>query len=671
MILRALAVLVSLALWVLAPAALAQAPSWQPAPDAWADDDEDDEEPFQADLDRQRHVQAEKAEVEGDLALVLDSRYRFCHDLESRVLEGDAALCDLKAIAKPRCPGFAEACEKPFVESLSQRRRAERKESPKLELPKLSAGLGVVAKVLFWGMLLLLLVFLVWAIVKGARSREAASVSEADEPLADDPEEAASAARRRRVETDVERLLRRAHAEAAQGRFEQALADAYAALLRHLEGNGYIDMHPSRTNGEYARGLREHPALRAAVEHSAREIEAVQFGARAPSAERFRAVVERVTAVVGRGAALVLALVLALSTTACDELTRGPAPGPGDEAGGFSLLARLLAQRGAVVKHHEGEGSLDLEAGLGVVVVHGQADLPAAEWTRLREFVDEGGTLIIALDTDQSFTSEVTRGPSARCESLRAAPAYFDYQGLILTAPGPGWLMAPNDHWPVLQCAAKDGTVWSHVVASTVGEGSVVILPGSGLLTNASMVSGDHAFVLLELLFGQPASVLFVDAEEQVGEDSPLMAVAQGRLGPILLQLFALMALFYWLRGKHFGRPRALEVTRRRAFSEHVEALGTQYHKAGASRLALGMYAGWAIERLRERVLPGKGGSLSALAQAVAARSGRAEGDVLRVLVEGDSAHKALTAPGEPVEDHRIMRELDGLLSEVGGSVGR
>ncbi len=642
--------------------ALAQASPWP-----------DDDTLYEVDRARQREIQAQKAELEGDLATVLDSRYRFCHDLESRVLEGDAALCDLKAIAKARCPGFAAACEQPFVESHSQRRRrAERAEESKLKLPPLSAGFGAVAKALFWGMLLMLLLLLVWAIIRGARAREEPAAGDLDEPQADDVETAAGAARRRRVETDVERLLRRAHAEAAAGRFEQALADAYAALLRYVEGHGYIDMHPSLTNGEYVRGLREHPELRAAVEQSARELEAVQFGARAPSAERFRAVVERVTRVVGRGAALALALCLALSTAACDQLSQGGAPGPGDEAGGFSLLARLLAQRGAVVEHHEGEQSLNLSEGLDVVLVHGQVDLPEAEWERLRAWADDGGILIIALNArTQGFAPEVSQGAPMRCDTLQVAPAYVDYHGLALAAPGDGWLQGPEHYWPVLQCVAKDGSSWPQVIAGSVGSGSVVILPGSAMLTNASMVSGDHAFVVMELLFGQPASVLFVNAEEQVGEDSPVMAVAQGRLGPILLQLFGLMALFYWLRGKHFGRPRAPELTRRRAFSEHVEALGTQYHKAGASRLALGMYAGWAIERLRERVLPGRGGSLSALAQAVAARSERPEGEVLRVLVEGDSAHKALTAPGDRVEDQRIMRELDGLLSEAGGSVGR
>src|SRR5690606_19665749 len=81
------------------------------------------------------------------------------------------------------------------------------------------------------------------------------------------------------VETDVDRLLARAHAAANSGNFEQAMADAYAALLRHLDGNGLIELHHSRTNGEYARHLRTHPELQSALKASAREVESVQFGA--------------------------------------------------------------------------------------------------------------------------------------------------------------------------------------------------------------------------------------------------------------------------------------------------------------------------------------------------------------------------------------------------------
>ena len=41
----------------------------------------------------------------------------------------------------------------------------------------------------------------------------------------------------------------------------------------------------------------------------------------------------------------------------------------------------------------------------------------------------------------------------------------------------------------------------------------------------------------------------------------------------------------------------------------------------------LAAYAGWVLDRLRERLQPGTDGTLHALAHAVAQRTGRAEGE--------------------------------------------
>ena len=72
------------------------------------------------------------------------------------------------------------------------------------------------------------------------------------------PEETA----RREVETDVQRLIARARGHAARGDHARAIDDAYAALLRRLDGDGLIEIHPSRTNGDYVRRLRKRPSMR-------------------------------------------------------------------------------------------------------------------------------------------------------------------------------------------------------------------------------------------------------------------------------------------------------------------------------------------------------------------------------------------------------------------------
>jgi len=77
----------------------------------------------------------------------------------------------------------------------------------------------------------------------------------------------------------------------------------------------------------------------------------------------------------------------------------------------------------------------------------------------------------------------------------------------------------------------------------------------------------------------------------------------------------------------------------------------------------LASYGHYVIERLRERVaLPGDKG-LIALAEAVAVRTGRSPGEVMRLLME--AREDAPSPPGgEEIESHlRSVRELSELLS--------
>src|SRR5439155_10326928 len=89
------------------------------------------------------------------------------------------------------------------------------------------------------------------------------------------------------VESDVERLLSRARRAAAEGRFADGIGDAYAALLRQLEGERLLRIDPWRTYGDYLRDLRPKPDVRTGVGRVIRAVEGVQFGREEPSSERF------------------------------------------------------------------------------------------------------------------------------------------------------------------------------------------------------------------------------------------------------------------------------------------------------------------------------------------------------------------------------------------------
>ena len=101
------------------------------------------------------------------------------------------------------------------------------------------------ARLLFWGLLVVLLAllvhlgFMVWRIYK-------ATVS-----AARTPEPGAAP-----VLLDAHRLLARAEALAAEGRYTDALACRFAALVRELDRRKVLAFHPSKTPAEYVHEAR-------------------------------------------------------------------------------------------------------------------------------------------------------------------------------------------------------------------------------------------------------------------------------------------------------------------------------------------------------------------------------------------------------------------------------
>jgi hypothetical protein len=142
-------------------------------------------------------------------------------------------------------------------------------------------------------------------------------------------------------------------------------------------------------------------------------------------------------------------------------------------------------------------------------------------------------------------------------------------------------------------------------------------------------------------------------------------------MGPFVLQLFLMLGVLALWKGVRFGRRRSPETTSRRAFEQHVRALGLQYQKAGASRLVLGTYAAWAIDRLKERASPGGDAKLSTLAATVAERTGRREADVLRTLVEAHGAKELAHFEAATPEDLTLLGKLHSLVLDLGAAGDR
>jgi hypothetical protein len=118
--------------------------------------------------------------------------------------------------------------------------------------------------------------------------------------------------------------------------------------------------------------------------------------------------------------------------------------------------------------------------------------------------------------------------------------------------------------------------------------------------------------------------------------------------------------------GAIFGVRRDPPEPPRRAFSEHVRAVGRLYARAAASRHALAIYAAWALDRLNTRHRAGAGGGVAQLGGAIAHVTGRPEGHVIRILA---AAAEARDRPQESrrAEDLGVLAALDDIMHETGG----
>lgn len=395
------------------------------------------------------------------------------------------------------------------------------------------------------------------------------------------------------------------------------------------------------------------------------------------------------------------------------------------ELGGLStdpLGARAVVQ---LLRRHEVDAvhrtrTVDqLTTTKGTIVVAGEVSLLDHEWEALLDWADEGHHLVVAVDGPlparlglHAIFSELPLEPRGEIyydeygveqedEPLPVGTLHvsdgFDYEfynPLSLRLPvwrrleTAGGAPIDNGYYVEADDAKSDaaGYSWRKMLeggglayaatttAGPDGEGRVTVFADSLMFTNAGIAVEDNATFVVDLLDGMEGNeddwstnVEFVNSWTGAGAQSPMEAIQNSHLTPLLLQLLASLILFYWWRGAAFGTLRDPPRGNRRSFAEHVEALGLQYAKARASKHALSLYAGFAIERLRERLRPGTGG-IYALAQAAAAQTGRNEGELMTLLVEMHELRDAKSSINDPREHVNLMRKIHDLLKRTGGA---
>lgn len=605
-------------------------------------------------------------------AIFADDAYEFCHEPSYPLTPEEASWCPmLQAEGSPMCPAFPDACKAPRAalrgvpgrlatrEADKDRARGLRSapdESDDFELP----DLGGLAVVLFWVVILGGALALAVAIATNVIRRRAPSepAPTPEPPRADTPEHVVAASA---LPTDIDVLLAAAHQAELHGDFARAIDYGHAALLRRLEHEGVILLHRSRTTGDYLSDLRAHVQWRSRAAPVMRDIDRAQFGARRPDSTATRRLLERIVEIVKGASSAVGLVLLVIVVVACDGLGK-PTYRWDTSPSGCEAAITLLRQHGHTVSWRaadltELEGPTSVDEGPSAIVLLRGAAPTTAEWDALHEWVKyTGGTLVVADD-----------GPWPKwIEAQTVGDPYTpiawerDVEWNVES-----WSLAPGEASLVLHTAfgvSLQRPAGVYVASRIEGQGVIVVLADDHLFTNAALATGTTDVVTL---FEQLDSIELVDGWTGLGADSPMASIEGSHLTAALAQLFLLvLALLAW-RGRAFGRRRDPAPAPSGGFADHARSMGLHYASARASGHAVAMYSAWALEALRQGVLPGTG--LHGLSQGVAQRTGREETDVMRILVEAHSAAATGRTDGTATEDMNLLRELVGLVRECGG----
>jgi hypothetical protein len=430
--------------------------------------------------------------------------------------------------------------------------------------------------------------------------------------------------------TDEEVLLARGDELARAGHFGAALQHYLLASLRALDKRGSVRITRDRTNGEYVRGCTDaqaRPALRDIV----REVDRVQFGGEVATPEGVARASHRALAIV-RALPFVAMLLALACLPGCGTGAHGSTlvPRAGDDPAGGELFRDVLRRQGVEVATLETSlASLALpkpdERVPAVLVDLEHTDLDDDTRDHLVEWVAAGGVLVLAGHPGEwpkpfGAASASSTGPhklTARRLLARSAPDTEGDDDAL--ASGPVYAEATEHGMLVADGALTlgvssegvasfdDGATYAAVLAH--GTGFVLGMAGDELLTNAGLARPGNAAAMVAILSNADRLELRIaDPEDGVSPPStPIAALLRAGLGTGLVHALLAVLVLFLAAGTRLARPRPLLPPRRRAFAEHVEAVGALYARTRNAPHALAAYARFADDRLRARMPRGSG----------------------------------------------------------------
>ena len=561
------------------------------------------------------------AEADVDDAMAKQA-YPFCrapHEpLSSRAID----LCP-HASSIPDCAGFAAACA-----------RAAAAKPP--SLPPWWMGwlsfppfIGLIAQVTVWVVIAALVIAILVPIVRGflrlRRQEEPGEKKDIEPARAPSPlalEEAMTLA-------DEEQLLAKADQLAARGERQAALQLYLAASLRALDKRGAVRLAKDRTNGEYVRGCAD-PSAKPALREIVREVDRVQFGGADATPDAVGRAAHRAIAIV-RAVPLAMMLFVAMACSlGCSGASLPKPRVTGDDPAGDELVRDVLRRQAITVGSVETAlSSMPLphpgERTAAVIVDMDRTAMDDETREHLAAWVEEGGVLVLAgfpraWPKDYGAEHASSSGPHKLTARRLLARA---------VAPGPGEdsdddedaseesaiYSRTEEHGEVVSGDGlklggpseriawfDDGSTYAAVL--TRGRGFVLGMATNELLTNAGLARPGNAALLVAILASTSRTEMrFADADDGVSPPStPIAAMLRAGLGMGLGHAVVFTLVLFLSVGTRLSRPRPSAPPRRRAFAEHVEAVGALYARARSAPHALSAYARFADERLRARM---------------------------------------------------------------------
>ena len=615
----------------------------------------------------------------------------FCLDKHFKMTRDEMQWCALLPKQDDRCPELERACGRAASGQLRTEHRRQDQSTTTITFPAAPGGL----RLLLWLLVAAVVAYIIYLIAKHTLKQRPSDDDEdaitVGAPVSEDP----AAALARQVETDVQRLLERARAAAAAGNYFDAVADAYAALLRKLEGAGVVTVESHRTNGDHVRDVgRQAPALRPRMQAVVRNVEEVQFGGGEATESRFRSVWLDVIGLLNERLAVILPFIIKLAVglglagmiASCNFQRE-----QSERATSGRVLVWDLLTRYGFTTHERLAPLAKIDKSVSTLVLLPGAIMDDAGWQGIANWIGEGGTLLVAggdhtlpdwigativahrgavsltavpltVSPDQTdrlpkFDAIVPGDREVQLGTASAARAQYSESGDEEDAP-PAPLVLRGKALYAVERTYDNG-------------GRAIVLADDELLNNVSLLVRDNPLLVIELL--RPGGRKIEIAGELTGlvSKDPITSVKRGRLAPFLLQLGLLILLFFVYKGAHFGRPIDPTALTRRRFAEHARAVGLMYGRKRAGRHALELYGSYALEKMRERLNLSGGKSILAVAEEVAGRTGRPLGDVMRVLVESrppnqapaDLVSDAAAQEANSAKDLATLRDLATLLT--------